>query len=230
MKRMLLFSWIVIVLISCGQSTGNSHGKSTSGDDGTRRQVLITSEFGEIKIELYDETPLHRDNFIKLVEEGLYDQTLFHRVINGFMIQGGDPDSKNAAPGQQLGMGGPGYTVPAEFVSTFIHEKGSLAAARQGDQVNPMKESSGSQFYIVHGRVFSPEELDMFEQRSGKVFTNEQRKAYTTVGGAPHLDGEYTVFGRVVEGLEAIDKIAAVEVDRANRPLDDVRVSMKVLN
>lgn len=229
MKKLALLTGTLLFLFSCGQTTGNGNRQDVENQDESRQEVLVSTPYGDIKLELYNETPLHRDNFIKLVEDGVYDQTLFHRVINGFMIQGGDPDSKVAEPGQQLGMGGPGYTIPAEFIDGFIHKKGALAAARQGDQVNPEKASSGSQFYIVHGRAFSHEELDMFEQRSGKVFTNEQRKVYSTEGGAPHLDGEYTVFGRIVEGLDIIDKIAAVEVDRANRPLEDLPVSMKVL-
>lgn len=146
------------------------------------------------------------------------------------MIQGGDPDSKNAQPGQQLGMGGPGYTIPAEFVEGKYHEKGAVAAARQGDQVNPQKESSGSQFYIVQGRVFSHDELNVLEQRSGRILTDEQKRIYTTIGGTPHLDGEYTVFGRVVEGLDVVDKIAATETDRSNRPIEDIAISVRVVD
>jgi cyclophilin family peptidyl-prolyl cis-trans isomerase len=227
MKKTFLLSAILIAVFSCGLS--NESQSETRKIDAANPRVLVSTSFGDIIVELYNETPLHRDNFIKLVNEGLYDQTLFHRVINGFMIQGGDPDSKNAGPGQQLGMGGPGYTIPAEIKDEFLHIKGALSAARQGDQVNPQKESSGSQFYIVHGRTFSHEELEIFEQRSGKTFTNEQKKAYTSQGGAPHLDGAYTVFGRVVEGLEIVDQIAAVPVDRANRPLEDIAIRMKVL-
>jgi len=229
MRRIFILSGLLAILLACASGAGS--GKRQKGDDvsADRRQVLISTTFGDIKIELFNETPLHRDNFIKLVQEGFYNQTLFHRVINGFMIQGGDPNSRNAPPGQQLGMGDPGYTISAEFVSTLIHQRGALAAARQGDHINPNKESSGSQFYIVQGRVFSHEELDMFEQRLGRVFTTEQRRVYTTYGGTPHLDGGYTVFGMVVEGLAIIDSIAAVAVDPASRPIEDIRIEMRVV-
>ena len=229
MRRIFLLSGLMTILFACGAGAGGSKGQSGEDVSTDRRQVLISTTFGDIKIELFNETPRHRDNFIKLAEEGFYDQTLFHRVINGFMIQGGDPTSRNAPAGQQLGMGDPGYTLPAEFVSTLIHQKGALAAARQGDHVNPNKESSGSQFYIVQGRVFSHEELDMFEQRLGRTFTAEQRRVYTTYGGTPHLDGGYTVFGMVVEGLAIVDSIAAVAVDPASRPIEDIRIEMKVV-
>jgi cyclophilin family peptidyl-prolyl cis-trans isomerase len=146
------------------------------------------------------------------------------------MIQGGDPDSRNAEPGAVLGMGGPAYNVPAEFIQGIYHEKGALSAARQGDHVNPQKESSGSQFYIVQGRVLNQQELDMIEQRTGKVLTAEQRRIYSTTGGTPHLDGDYTVFGRLVEGFEVLDAIAASETDRANRPINDVVMTMRILN
>ncbi len=185
---------------------------------------------GDIKIKLYDETPLHRDNFIKLVNEHYLDSTLFHRVINKFMIQGGDPDSKNAQAATMLGNGGPQYTIPAEFRPDLIHKKGVLAAAREGDMVNPQKASSGSQFYIVQGKVFTTEELDMLSKRMGKTFTPEQIKIYSTVGGTPHLDGAYTVFGEVVSGWDVIDKIAAVATDKNNRPIDDIRMFVKFVD
>jgi peptidylprolyl isomerase len=252
-------------------------------------KVLISTSMGDIKLKLYNETPIHRDNFIKLVNNHTYDSVLFHRVIKDFMIQSGDPESKSAKPGVMLGNGNVGYTLPAEFNTKFIHKRGALAAARQGDDVNPKKESSGCQFYIVHGRIFTNADLDMFEQRTnsqtlqqvkqqvfnaliakpenqelkntfvryqtqGKMdslqllltntvepliqkemeaqkiqvpvfkFTEEQRKEYTTVGGAPHLDGGYTVFGEVIEGIEVVDKIAAVQVDQMSRPVTDVRI------
>ncbi len=190
--------------------------------------VRISTPYGDMLVELYDGTPQHRDNFLKLAEEGFYDSLLFHRVMQGFMIQGGDPDSRHAAPGQQLGMGGPGYTIPAEFHSDYLHFKGALAAARQGDQVNPQKASSGSQFYIVHGRPFTDAELDQIEQRNGIQYTAEQRKRYKTEGGAPFLDGQYTVFGQVVEGLEVVDQIAAQTTDAAARPLKDIPMTVKV--
>ncbi len=202
--------------------------KSTKMEE-PRTNVLIETSMGDITIELYNETPEHRDNFVKLVKDGYYVGTLFHRVINQFMIQGGDPDSKNAEPGQQLGSGGPGYTVKAEFVDGLYHEKGALAAARQGDNVNPEKRSSGSQFYIVQGRPFSHEELDMMEQKYDTSFSNEQRKIYTTIGGTPHLDGDYTVYGKVIDGLEVVDKIASVKTDRNNRPIEDVEVKMSII-
>jgi peptidyl-prolyl cis-trans isomerase B (cyclophilin B) len=236
MKKNIIFTALIFaVFCSCGLSTANSNKdesaetKTTEKKQEERRKVLVSTPYGDMTLELFNETPLHRDNFIKLVEDGFYNGTLFHRVIKDFMIQGGDPHSIDAAPGERLGVGGPGYTIPAEFVQGKFHQKGALAAARQGDQVNPRKESSGSQFYIVQGRVVSPQELDQFEQRAGKVFTNEQRKIYSTDGGTPHLDGEYTVFGQVVSGLEVIDKIAALQTDGASRPLEDVRVTMEVI-
>lgn len=190
---------------------------------------MVTSQ-GKITFLLYDETPLHRDNFLKLVKNHTYDGLLFHRVIKDFMVQAGDPKSRDAKPGQPLGDGTLGYTVPAEFRADLIHKRGALCAARQGDQVNPKKASSASQFYIVQGQVWDDKTLDMMEQRFGKKFTAEQRKVYTTVGGTPHLDGDYTVFGEVVEGMEVVNKIAAVQCDRMDRPLQDVIIiSVKVL-
>ncbi|NLA25575.1 MAG: peptidylprolyl isomerase [Bacteroidales bacterium] len=243
--------------------------------------VLLETEFGTITLKLYDETPKHRDNFIKLVEEGFYNGTLFHRVIDGFMIQGGDPDSKNAPAGTHLGVGGPGYTIDAEIVyPQFFHKKGALAAARQGDQVNPEKKSSGSQFYIVQGekiekedilrietmknqqeqqavfmKYIAPfrqqlEEFQMAGDREGfEKLINQLREdaeeeilqlspfqlseaeieAYTKVGETPQLDGAYTVFGEVVEGLDIIDKIAEVETNASDRPLKDIEIKMSIL-
>ena len=195
-----------------------------------RTTVLISTSFGDMMVELYNETPQHRDNFIKLVEERFYDRTLFHRVIPNFMIQGGDPDSKGAAPNVQLGNGGPGYTIPAEFVDGLFHKKGVLAAARLGDAVNPKKESSGSQFYIVQGQVFTEEKLRSFGLRSGKKYTEEQTKTYKTIGGTPHLDGAYTVFGEVVKGLDVIELIANQKRDKNNRPIKDVGMSIRLIN
>ena len=190
---------------------------------------MVTSQ-GKITFLLYDETPLHRDNFLKLVKNHTYDGLLFHRVIKDFMVQAGDPKSRDAKPGQPLGDGTLGYTVPAEFRADLIHKRGALCAARQGDQVNPKKASSASQFYIVQGQVWDNKTLDKMEQRFGKKFTAEQRKVYTTVGGTPHLDGDYTVFGEVVDGMEVVNKIAAVQCDRMDRPLQDVKIiSVKVL-
>lgn len=239
-------------------------------------KVVIVTDYGDIVLVLYDQTPQHRDNFIKLAQEGFYDGTLFHRVMKEFMIQGGDPESKNAQPGVQLGKGGPGYTVPAEFVPEYIHKRGALAAARLPDMINPAKESSGSQFYIVQGHVFSDYELDRVEEqfaegRARQMYSQylqeeevamqnagepvyadsvqvragrrasayllenpfrmkaEDRETYKTIGGSPHLDGDYTVFGEVVKGMEVIDKIAELETDNASRPKVDVVIKkMKV--
>ena len=239
-------------------------------------KVLIKTSLGDITVRLYDETPLHRDNFIKLSKEGFYNGTLFHRVIKNFMIQGGDPESKGAAAGVQLGTGGPGYTVPAEFVyPQYFHKKGALAAARQSDQVNPEKKSSGSQFYIVTGEVYSAGKLTQMEKQleqrmlqsifdslvmenrdkilllrrnrdqsgiasiqeqlqketfakaeeKGKPkFTDAQREAYTTVGGTPFLDNDYTVFGEVTKGMDVVEKIEKSKTDRNDRPEEDVKI------
>lgn len=190
---------------------------------------MVTSQ-GKITLRLYDETPLHRDNFLKLVENHTYDGLLFHRVIKNFMVQAGDPKSRDAKPGQALGDGTLGYTVPAEFRPNLIHKRGALCAARQGDQVNPKKASSATQFYIVQGQVWDDKTLDMMEQRFGKKFTDEQRKVYSTVGGTPHLDGDYTVFGEVVEGMDVVNKICDLPCDRMDRPVEDVKIiSVKVI-
>ena len=186
--------------------------------------IEMTTSQGKITIRLYDETPLHRDNFLKLVKNHTYDGLLFHRVIKNFMVQAGDPKSRDAKPGQPLGDGTLGYTVPAEFRPELIHKRGALCAARQGDNVNPKKESSASQFYIVQGQVWDDKTLDMMEQRFGKKFTEEQRKVYTTVGGTPHLDGDYTVFGEVTEGLDVVDKIAAVKTGNMDVPVEPVTI------
>jgi len=247
--------------------------------------IIINTVYGDMKVKLYNETPLHKANFIKLVSENFFDGLLFHRVIKDFMIQGGDPDSKNATPEAELGNGGPGYNIPAEFVPGLYHKKGALAAAREADQKNPKKESSGSQFYIVQGKVFSNQELDFVENKinqnlknqiMGKILmapengnlrlkldsvkksgsqdammkfikeldpvaekelekqgryklTPEQRKIYTTIGGTPHLDGNYTVFGEVIEGLNVIDSIAAVKTGKNDRPLVDVKMKIRLV-
>ena len=240
-----------------------------------RTQVKLETTMGNITVELYNETPKHRDNFIKLAEEGTYEGTLFHRVIKQFMVQAGDPTSKTASDTAMLGNGDVGYTIPAEFVPKFFHHKGVLAAAREGDNVNPQKASSGCQFYIVTGRKFTEPQLlgmenKINEQREEAIFdslaqkhmkeiykmrkagdteglyalqdtleaqaqtmadkeekfhfTPEQIQAYTTVGGAPHLDGSYTVFGEVVEGMETVEKIEIAKTNRADRPLDNIRI------
>ena len=190
-------------------------------------QTMVTfhTTLGDIKILLYKETPAHQQNFMKLVDQGYYNGILFHRVIPGFMVQAGDPNSRNAIAGQPLGDGGPGYTIPAEFHSSFYHKRGAVAAARQSDEVNPSKASSGSQFYIVQGQKFSNGQLDaLVSSNRHQPFSDEQRKTYTTVGGAPHLDDAYTVFGEVVEGLDIVDQMAAVKTDKRNRPLSDIRI------
>ena len=232
---------------------------------------------GDIVVRLFDETPLHRDNFVKLVKEGYYDGTLFHRVIKDFMVQGGDPDSKGAPAGKMLGMGGPGYTIEAEIKDSLFHKRGALAAARQGDQVNPERRSSGSQFYIVWGQVYSEGQLRQFskqlrmqrvqnafnalaaEHRSeimqmrkernraglqelqdrlvaeaekcvGSVgLSDEQIQVYSTVGGTPHLDGQYTVFGEVEEGLDVVEMIQGTATGRGDRPVDDIEMRASVI-
>lgn len=182
--------------------------------------VLIKTTKGDITVKLYNDTPLHRDNFIKLINEGWYNNSPFHRVINNFMIQGGQ---------NQDGTLDPGYKVPAEIRANHFHKKGVLAAARQGDYVNPKKESSGCQFYIVQGQVLSEAQVQMYQQRLGKTFTQEQIEAYTTVGGTPHLDGEYTVFGEVVEGMDVIDKIAGVKTGYQDVPVEPVTMTIEIL-
>jgi peptidyl-prolyl cis-trans isomerase B (cyclophilin B) len=194
-----------------------------------QKYVIISTEFGDMKVKLYDETPLHQENFIKLAKDGFYNGTIFHRVIREFMVQGGDPESKNAQAGAPLGSGGPGYTIPAELKAEFFHKKGALAAARLGDQMNPGKASSGSQFYIVQGKTYTNEQLTMFEGRLGFKFSAEQRTAYTTVGGTPFLDRQYTVFGEIVEGLDVIDKIAGVPCDGRDRPNKDIKMTVKLV-
>lgn len=194
----------------------------------THQYVRIITSQGEGVIQLYNETPQHRDNFMKLVKEGYYNDLLFHRVIEKFMIQGGDPDSRNAAEKQRLGSGGPDYKVPAEFQDSLFHKKGALAAARDN---NPEKASSGSQFYLVQGRVFSDPGLDSLEQLrlQGRKIPTAQRQVYKTLGGVPHLDQNYTVFGELVKGIDLIDKIAAMDTDESDRPVVDQRMEMHQL-
>lgn len=270
-KSLIAFSLLVLSLVSsCAQKSGKSD-----------YVVTIKTSYGDMVAILYDETPKHKANFIKLAKEHYFDSLLFHRVIAGFMIQGGDPDSKRAQPGQPLGQGGPGYTVDAEFNPNLFHEKGALSAARLGDEQNPTKASSGSQFYIVQGTVIPSSDLEdlridqmkfntafrqvmqnpanqplidtlnkiyltgdmqaykkkifslvpRIEKETGmtlaKFVSPEKIKAYTTVGGAPHLDGGYTVFGKVIKGLEIIDKIASVQTN-GERPLEDIRMVVMV--
>lgn len=191
--------------------------------------VQLETSYGNMLIELFDSTPKHRDNFIKLAEEGFYNGLLFHRIIEGFMIQGGDPQSKNAKPGQSLGMGGPGYQVDAEISPENVHLKGALAAARQGDQVNPERKSSGSQFYIVQGNPVPENMLSMMEKRSGMKYSEEQKNAYTEIGGTPQLDGAYTVFGQVLEGMDVIDSISVAPRDRRDRPEQNIEMKVTVI-
>ena len=244
-------------------------------------RIKIATTEGDIIVRLYDETPKHRDNFLKLAKEGYYDGTLFHRVIKDFMIQGGDPDSKGAPAGKMLGTGGPDYTIPAEFVyPQLFHKRGALSAARQADEVNPERESSGSQFYIVWGKVYKPQELKQMERQMAQqqeqtvfnqlvaknrskimdlrrnrdreglqelqdeliaethalcaempkpAFTEEQKTAYTTVGGTPFLDNQYTVFGEVESGLEVVEKIQNCETARGDRPKTDISMTVSIL-
>jgi len=187
--------------------------------------VVFQTTKGVIKLKLYNETSMHRDNFIKLVSEGYYNGVLFHRVIKDFMIQAGDPQSKNAKPGEALGNGGPDYTIPAEFYAPLYHKKGALAAARSGDNVNPDRESSGSQFYIVQGKKYTLDQLQAMENSKKHIpFTEDQKLVYTTLGGTPHLDYAYTVFGEVIEGIEVVDAIALAATDERNRPLENIAI------
>jgi peptidyl-prolyl cis-trans isomerase B (cyclophilin B) len=221
--------WIAAFLSSLIVFSASAQKDSTIKKKDRKRDVLMQTTMGDIVIRLSDSTPLHRDNFLKLVKVGYYDSVLFHRVMKDFMIQGGDPNSIRATGGQPLGNGGPGYTVPAEFRKTLFHKKGALAAARMGDNANPTKASSGSQFYIVQGKVFTDEGLDSVEtfRLNGRKIPAEQRAVYKTIGGTPHLDQGYTVYGEVVKGLDVIDKIANVQTSKAqdrDRPLQDVRI------
>ena len=272
------FTVLLTILICSVTACQSGQKKDRNMDQETKLKIETTA--GDIIVKLYNETPQHRDNFIKLAEEGTYEGTLFHRVIKDFMIQAGDPESKNAPKGKMLGAGDVGYTIPAEFVyPKYFHKKGALSAARQGDNVNPKKESSGCQFYIVTGKVYNDTTLlgmenqmnqnrlttvfnalaqkhmkeiykmrkendqdglmnlqdSLFAQAEAEVakqpefhFTPEQVKAYTTVGGTPHLDGEYTVFGEVIEGMDIVDKIQQVKTDRSDRPEEDVETMLDV--
>lgn len=197
-------------------------------------KVRIRTDYGDMVIKLYDETPIHRDNFLALAASKFYDDLLFHRVINTFMVQGGDPNSRNAPANMQLGMGGPGYTVPGEFNPALIHKKGALCAARQGDAVNPQRNSSGSQFYIVQGTKQTDAQLSQMEtyvRRKSPAFayTEAQKQIYKTIGGTPQLDMDYTVFGEVIEGLAVVDSIAKQPVNGASRPLKDVKMKIEVI-
>jgi peptidyl-prolyl cis-trans isomerase B (cyclophilin B) len=211
---------------STSKSTATAPVKKADEIPG-KTTIKITTDIGVVIVRLYDATPKHRDNFVKLVEQGFYDSLLFHRIIQGFMIQGGDPMSKNAEPGAMLGMGGGDMErIPAEFDQKIIHKKGALAAARDG---NPEKASSACQFYIVQGNPTPEEQLDMMSKQKGYVYTPEQKNIYTTLGGTPFLDMEYTVFGEVVSGLNVIDKIAAADKDGSDRPKKDIHMKMELI-
>ncbi|MBL0064794.1 MAG: peptidylprolyl isomerase [Bacteroidetes bacterium] len=225
MKKSILF--LTLILIAVKFTSAHPDSTIVQKDTATiDRIVEITTDFGVMKVKLYNATPQHRDNFIKLVQAGFYDSLLFHRVIKGFMIQGGDPLSKNAQPGVMLGNGDVGYTVPAEFVDSIFHKKGTLCAARTE---NPEKASSGCQFYIVQGQAYTPEQLNMMEMQRHIKLNDAQKNIYMTLGGTPFLDHNYTVFGEVIEGLDVIDKIAAVQTAPGDRPVQDVRMYMKVV-
>lgn len=192
---------------------------------GSKGDYTISTDYGDMEVKLLDSAPRHKENFGKLVSEGFYNDLLFHRVMKGFMIQGGDPDSKGAPFEKPLGSGGPGYTIPAEI--GVPHFKGMLSAARLGDEMNPSKASSGSQFFIVQGGPVDDAMLDAIERERGFKYSSAQREKYRKLGGSPMLDGEYSVFGEVVSGLEVVDKIAAVETDPRDRPKKDVKMIIK---
>ncbi len=213
MKKVLLL--LLIVFVSFGSSTYSQDKK-----DDKRVKIIIHTDYGDMTAVLYNETPQHRDNFVKLINEGWYNNSPFHRIMKQFMIQGG----QNAD-----GRLDPGYTVPAEFIPGKFHKKGALGAARMPDKVNPQKASSGSQFYIVQGKVLSEQELNMYASNYNLNFTSEELDVYTTVGGTPHLDGEYTVFGEVIEGFEVIDAIASVNTDKAGKPLQPITMTIEIV-
>lgn len=226
MKKLLL----IFVLLATWFSPADGKRKEN------RSVVRLETSAGNIRIALSDDTPVHRDNFLGLTEKGFFDGTLFHRVIKDFMIQGGDPDSKNAPQGKELGNGGPGYRLAPEFCLPYMyHRRGAVAMAREGDEANPERASSGSQFYIVWGRTFKDKELQKVirgveEATGGEArFTVEMEHDYRTVGGAPHLDGQYTVFGEVVEGLEFVDSIQRAATDSLDRPLTDIVIRHAVV-
>lgn len=219
-----------LALITCLVLLSFTYNK----DDKKVDVVVLSTDFGDMTILLYDETPLHKENFLKLIKDGFYEDVLFHRVIKNFMIQGGDPESKGADKNKPLGMGGPGYTIPAELNPSYFHKKGALAAARQGDEVNPKKESSGSQFYIVQGAPITRSTLENQRAQRSLIqpqwpfYSEAQIAAYEKQGGTPHLDGNYTVFGEVIDGLSIIDSIAMQPTDRMNRPLKDIKMKMRI--
>ena len=192
-------------------------------------RVELTTDSGTIVLQLSDKTPLHRDNFVKLIKEHFYDSLLFHRVVNNFMIQGGDPDSKNAKPGERLGEGALKYTIPAEFDTSLFHKRGALAAAREADESNPKKASSSTQFYIVDGQPFTDNQMDRIEEKNHITIPKNHREFYKTIGGDPFLDMNYTVFGEVISGMDVVEKIANASKDENNRPLHDIKMSMRII-
>lgn len=194
------------------------------------RKVKIKTPYGKMVFVLYDETPLHKDNFIGLAKKHFYDGLLFHRVIDSFMIQGGDPDSRDAKPHAFLGNGDVGYTIPAEFREDLFHRKGALAMAREGDRVNPQRASSGCQFYIVQGKTYTDKALDRISARTGRKYTPKQREIYKTIGGTPFLDGAYTVFGQMIKGEAVLDRIAAVSTDKNDRPVKDIPMKIRIVH
>lgn len=225
MKTIKLFAFILLTF----SFVSNIYAQDMNNQKDTK--VLIKTTMGDMTAILYAGTPYHSENFIKLINENYYDGLLFHRVIEEFMVQGGDPNSKDAPAGKQLGNGGPGYTIPAEITPKYYHKKGALSAARTGDQGNPTRRSSGSQFYVVTGKVYTDAELDQFEKRMFTEFTEEQREAYKTVGGTPFLDGQYTVFGEVIEGVDVAVAISKVPKDGSDRPKEDVKIiSMQIID
>ena len=236
MKKGFIIVTIVLALLLSMTTMAQTTSSNEQADitKGTVR-VKIETRLGDIVVRLYDATPNHRDNFVKLVKEGYYDGTLFHRVIKNFMIQGGDPDSKGAPADKSLGEGGPDYTLEAEIRTGLYHKRGALAAAREGDDTNPERRSSGSQFYIVWGRTFSPRQIEYLDEKlktehpeTGGL-TEMQQRIYASHGGTPHLDGQYTVFGEVEEGMDVVEKIQNLPTNQADRPIEDVAVKMTIL-
>lgn len=221
MMMKMTFRWIFLVVFLFSAAMVQAQ----EAEDETEVLVLIDTDMGKVKVRLFNDTPLHRDNFIKLVNENTYDGLLFHRVIKQFMIQGGDITSRDAPIDSLLGNGDPGYRIPPEIVyPKYFHKRGALAAARKSDDTNPERESSGSQFYIVTGKFYTEMELDKMEREQNYSFTPEQRQAYMLEGGAPHLDGKYTVFGEVVSGQKVVDKIQLVPTNENDRPLKNIKI------
>ncbi|QNL22474.1 peptidylprolyl isomerase [Hyphobacterium sp. CCMP332] len=220
--KIILLSFTLAIIIGAFIFPGSSAKTKNNSD----HIITISTKYGDMKFILYEATPLHKENFIKLVKKGYFDSTTFHRVINQFMIQGGDPNSKDSNPNND-GLGGPGYTIPSEFNSKLFHKKGALAAARQPDAINPKKESSGSQFYIVQGRPVSNDELKRLSSFMKQDYSVDQIKIYNELGGTPHLDGEYTVFGEIISGMNVIDSISNVRVNSAKRPYDNIYMKIK---